>query len=231
VTVTEDEVAGDLGELTLEQFSEVARALRVDGPAGLTAIVTQATIGVPQATWAGLIELERDRLVPRASLGDPPQALDKLQQELAAGPCFDAARRQEAIVIDDTATEDRWPDFAAAAVLEGVNSMLCVPLWVDQHRLGTLSLYAQKANVFGDPERRLAAVFATLAALALADNRRAAQFAAALQSRDIIGQAKGILMERMHVTADAAFDMLVKISQKSNEKLVTVAERLVAKTQ
>ncbi|MBB4692660.1 GAF and ANTAR domain-containing protein [Paractinoplanes abujensis] len=211
----------------LEQLSRAARAIRAEEPAGLTAIVTQATATIPPAIWAGLIELENTRLVPRATLGEPPRVLDRLQQERGAGPCVDAARQQRVIVVDDMTTDDRWPEFSAVAVREGVCSMLCVPLWVDNLRLGTLSLYGERTAAFGESERRLAAVYGTLAALALADGQRVAQLTAALETRDLIGQAKGILIERLRITPDAAFDLLSTISQNSNQKLVSVAERLV----
>ncbi|MBM2620778.1 GAF and ANTAR domain-containing protein [Actinoplanes sp. LDG1-06] len=214
-------------EEMLELFSSTARALRVEAPDVLTAIVTQAAQTVPSAVWAGVIELERGRLTPKATLGDPPRVLDRLQQEQNTGPCIDAARDQQVVVVDDTATDRRWPGIAATAVAQGVCSMLCLPLWVDGHRLGTLSLYGEQSHAFAAAERRLAAFYATLAALALADSRRVAQLTLALESRDLIGQAKGILAERLRITPEAAFALLKKTSQDTNQRLVAVAEKLV----
>ncbi|GIF23309.1 GAF domain-containing protein [Actinoplanes tereljensis] len=218
-------------EDALEQLGRAARALRVDGsfPSdGLDTIVTQAVETVPAAAWAGLIELENGRLEPRATYGQPPHVLDQLQQKLGAGPCIEAAREQDVVVIDDTGTDARWPEFASVAGQEGVGSMLCAPLWVDRRRLGTLSLYGDTTHAFGDAERRLATLYATLAALALADGQRVANLTLALDSRDLIGQAKGILVERLKITPDAAFAMLSQASQNTNRKLVAVAEHLVS---
>jgi GAF domain-containing protein len=212
----------------LERLSRAARALRADDDGHLTAIVHQAAATVPAATWAGLIELERSGLVTKATLGEPPRVLDRLQQEQKSGPCIDAAREQRVMVIEDMTVDPRWPGFAAAARREGVCSMLCVPLWVDRLRLGTLSFYGEKAHAFGEDERRLAAVYGTLAALALADSKRVAQLTFAIETRDLIGQAKGILVERHRITPDAAFDMLKKVSQNTNQRLVAVAELLVS---
>ncbi|MDY7087636.1 MAG: GAF and ANTAR domain-containing protein [Actinomycetota bacterium] len=223
----DDKLVGTIADEALEQLSRAARALRSDEASDLTAIVAEAVAMIPSATWAGLSELNRGRLTPRATLGEPPSVLDRLQRELGTGPCVDAAREQRVVVLDDTGADERWPEFAAEAVRHGVRSMLCVPLWVDSLRLGTLSLYGEKTGAFGESERRLAAVYGTLAALAMADGRRVAQLTLALETRDLIGQAKGVLMERLRITPDAAFEVLTRISQNANERLASVAERVV----
>ena len=157
-----------------------------------------------------------------------PLLLDHLQQKLGDGPCVNAARRQSIVQIDDTRQDGRWPDFAADAASLGVRSMLCVPLWVDERCLGALSLYADQAAAFTDLHGRVTTLLATFAALALAEAQRAEQMHAALINRDVIGQAKGILMERHHITADAAFGYLTRISQAENTKLAAIAAQLVA---
>jgi AmiR/NasT family two-component response regulator len=108
-----------------------------------------------------------------------------------------------------------------------VLSQLCIPLQADERSLGTLSLYAAKPAAFTDVDERVTTMFATLAALALADALRAEQMRAAVANRDLIGQAKGILMERHRITADAAFARLAEASQHDNIKLTEVAARLV----
>jgi AmiR/NasT family two-component response regulator len=104
--------------------------------------------------------------------------------------------------------------------------MLCVPLWVHERCLGALSLYAGEAAAFSDLHERVATLLATFAALALAEAKRADQMHDALGNRDVIGQAKGILMERYGVTADAAFGVLSRVSQAENMKLAEIARRL-----
>lgn len=105
--------------------------------------------------------------------------------------------------------------------------MPCVPLWIDERGLGALSLYADQAAAFSESHERVTILLATFAALALAEAQRADQMHHALGSRDVIGQAKGILMERHGVTADAAFSVLSRVSQAENIKLAEVARPFV----
>ena len=174
-----------------------------------------------------LILLERGEVVPRAVTGRAPLYLDLQQQQAGEGPCIEAARRQIVIRVDDTRSDPRWPGFMAEAREHGVLSQLCIPLWVDERSLGTLSLYAGDPSAFSDLDERITTMFATLAALALADALRAEQMRAAVVNRDLIGQAKGILMERHRITADAGFALLAEASQHKNVKLTEVAAYLV----
>jgi GAF domain-containing protein len=223
----------DLDEVTGEIFQSLellARALHVKDAslaAALQAIVATAVSAVGTAQHAGLILVSRGDLVPQATTGPPPQLLDQLQQKLKDGPCFSAANEQVLVRIDDMRDERRWPGFAAEALNLGVHSMLCVPLWVHRQRLGALSLYADRATAFTGPDERVTITFATLAAIALAEAQRTDQLRAALANRDVIGQAKGILMERHRITADAAFGYLSQASQHVNMKLTAVARHLV----
>ena len=102
--------------------------------------------------------------------------------------------------------------------------MLCVPLWVDDRRLGSLSLYASAVEAFDPSAYRLAELYATHGAVALLEAQRADQMRRALASRDVIGQAKGVLMGRHRITAEEAFTQLRQVSQQTNRKIVEVAE-------
>jgi GAF domain-containing protein len=208
----------------------LARALHVKNaelePA-LQAIVSAAVTTMSPAQHAGLITVSRGTLVPQATTGRPPELLDQLQQKLGGGPCIDAAQQQTPIHIADMHDESRWPDFAAEAESLGVRSMLCVPLRVHEQCLGTLSLYSDRATAFTGHDERVTTLFATLAAIALAEAQRTDQLHTALANRDVIGQAKGILMERHRITADVAFGYLSRASQDVNMKLTAVARHLV----
>ncbi|MHA3703236.1 ANTAR domain-containing protein [Jatrophihabitans sp. YIM 134969] len=195
--------------------------------ATLTAILETAVEVVAPATAAGVNLLVRGVFQPQAVLGEAPHRLDSWQQERGAGPCIDASAEQAVLVVDDTATEARWPGFGTLAVECGVGSMLCVPLWVDTVSLGSVSLYAAEAAAFSRFDERLAGLLATQAALALSDAQRTEQLRTMAANRDLIGQAKGILMERHKLTADQAFDQLRTASQQSNRKLVEVADTVV----
>ncbi len=220
----------DLDDASWPDLIRLARSLHVANAElqpTLDAIVATAVETIGPARHAGLILLLRGTLVPQATAGEPPRVLDELQRSTGTGPCIDAARDQTVVVLDDTAVDSRWPEFSARAAELGVASMVCVPLWVNQTRLGTLSLFAEKPHAFDDRHRRLAELFATHAALALGDAQRTAQLTEALGNRDLIGQAKGILMERMRITADDAFECLSHASQLVNRKLTVVAQHLV----
>jgi GAF domain-containing protein len=104
--------------------------------------------------------------------------------------------------------------------------MLCLPLWIDDRSLGSLSLYAPCPAAFDDTARRLAELFATHAALAIGDAQRTERLRRAASNRDTIGQAKGILMERHNMTAEEAYELLVDASQRTNRKVIDLAHEL-----
>ena len=213
-----------------ESLEILARALHVRNAElepTLEAIASTAVTMLSPARYAALTILSRGELIPRASTGEPPLLLDRLQQKLGDGPCIHAAKHQSVFRIEDTGEDGRWPEFCAEAARLEVRSMLCVPLWIDERGLGALSLYADQVAAFSDPHERVAVLLATFAALALAEAQRADQMHDALGNRDIIGQAKGILMERHRITADAAFGVLSRVSQAENMKLAEVARRFV----
>jgi GAF domain-containing protein len=217
----------ELDERLLTSLITLSRAMRVaDGDLSetLLAILALACRMVPGAEGAGLNLIVRDKFQPQAVLGDEPHALDMFQQSTGAGPCIDASRDQTIIEIVDTRAEERWPGFGPRAYELGVLSMFCVPLWVDDVRLGSLSLYGMKPSAFDQQTRNVAELLATHGALALSDAQRAAHLRRALINRDTIGQAKGILMERHRITPDEAFAQLAQASQKLNRKLAEVAE-------
>jgi GAF domain-containing protein len=210
----------------------LARALHVKDAElqpTLQAILSAAVSMLSPARHAGLTIFARGRLISRASTGEPPLLLDRLQQQLGHGPCISAVRHQSAFRIYDTRQDQRWPEFSTEAARLNVRSMLCVPLWADERSLGALSLYADQAAAFTDLHERVTTLLATFAALALAEAQRADQMHEALGNRDIIGQAKGILMERHGVTRDVAFSVLARVSQAENMKLAEIS-RCLAET-
>jgi GAF domain-containing protein len=231
VPTSDQEHLTEISDLNIRSLDILARALHAksaDLEPTLQAIVSTAVRMLSPARYAGLIIFSGGELIPQASTDRVPLLLDRLQQEIGDGPCVNAAQRQSIVRIDDTRQDGRWPEFAADAASLGVRSMLCVPLWVDERCLGALSLYADQATAFTDLHGRVATLLATFAALTLAEAQRADQLTAALINRDVIGQAKGILMERHQITADAAFSYLTRVSQAENRKLAAIAAQLVA---
>lgn len=156
-------------------------------------------------------------------------ALDALQSELGEGPCVDAARSgsRTLTLVDDLADEaSRWPRFAPAAVDRGVRSLLSFAIAPHDASPGALNLYACEVAAFDAEAKAVAEAFATQAAVAVYGAQTIAGLDAAVASRDVIGQAKGILMARHGVGAAEAFGMLVSASQDTNIKLVDVARWL-----
>lgn len=221
---------GSLGDEPWPALESLARALHVKEARlqpTLDAIVSNAVESIELASYAGVTLLLGGVLTPQATLGEPPYVLDLLQQQLGDGPCVQAARTQRVVRIDTTGTDGRWPQFSRRAVELGVASMVCLPLQVEQHVLGALSLYSTDVGTFQDRHLSLVSLYATLAALALGDAHRTEHLHTALSNRDLIGQAKGILVERLRQTPDEAFRSLSQASQSSNRKLVVVAQHLV----
>jgi GAF domain-containing protein len=220
-----------LGDKEFDALHVLCRSLHVeeaDLEGTLVAILTAATTAINGADEAGLNLFTSGKFEPQATTGKAPPQLDALQQRTSRGPCIDASRKQVSIHIDDLSVDHRWPEFASAAMKLGIHAMLCVPLWVDDRRLGSLSLYARSAEVFDDSAKRFADLYATHGALALLEAQRADQLQRAIASRDVIGQAKGVLMERHRITAEQAFALLKGASQRLNRKVAEVAELLAA---
>ena len=163
--------------------------------------------------------------------------LDELQYALDEGPCVEATRTSGLglVASADRARGAEFPQWGPAAAGAGVRSVLAVGLFPggDLPRLGALNFYSFVPDGFAAADPDVALVLAAHASTALAATHavtaadlEAAQLQQALRSRDVIGQAKGILMERRGISAAEAFDVLRTASQALNVKLAQVAETL-----
>ena len=213
---------------TAVRFAQLARALHRSGDLTqvMQRIVDTAVAEVPGAAFAGLTVLGRRRATTPAFSDGLAQQVDELQYQTGEGPCLDAAAQVTAVRVDDLAAEARWPQFTVRALELGVRSVLSFQLSVDAGSIGSLNLYASKAHAFPAQAEDAGLPLAAHAAVAIAARRAEANLRVALESRDVIGQAKGILMERFRLSADEAFELLVAASQQAHVKLRTVAERL-----
>jgi GAF domain-containing protein len=211
--------------LAVEHLVRLFRLRSTDEPALVSAVCGEAVRLIDPARHAGVIlAIGRRHLEVVATTGPVPQQLDELQQQEGLGPCLSAARTRQVVRVEDVRTDRRWPPFATHAAAAGIGSMLCLPLHVDATTYGTLSLYADTPRAFKDITESVARVLAVLAAITLSESRGKANLERALASRDLIGQAKGIIMHAHRVTAEEAFTLLVRRSQETNTKLVDVAE-------
>jgi len=213
-------------------MSRVARQLQEehgDVEATLRAITTATVQLVANAEDCGIsFVIGRKQIQPRASTGDLPRAVDRLQEQLEQGPCMDAVWEEEVVLVDDIRNDARWPDFAEQAADAGAGSMMCFQLFVQGDNLGALNIYARTPGAFDDECREIGHMLATHAGLALAGAQHEENLRGAISNRDAIGQAKGILMERYKITADQAFGLLVRSSSILNRKLRDVADELTA---
>lgn len=218
--------------------ADLARAARSLFAAGSPSETLAQVLALAVATVEGC-DLASVMLVDpgatTAALHTDPAAgdLDGLQRRCGQGPALEAIAGGLIAYVEDLRAETRWPTFVPRAVTSGVRSVLCLPLVADR-TVGALSLYARFPLAFGVIDRARGVLLAALAALAFVaaqsheeDERREANLYAALATREIIGQAQGILIERERVTADQAFDILRRASQHLNQKLRDVAQTLI----
>jgi hypothetical protein len=208
----------------------VAGAERVQD--ALPRITEGAAAVVPGIRDAGVALRGRDGMLAcRANTTETAARVDQAQIRMAEGPCIDAVTGQDTVVLPDAATETRWPRFVREAVHHGVRASMSLRL--TSHRpIGSLNLHATR-HALDDPARRIrtlwsARMFVAYASLALAGADRVENLEHALARRDVIGQAKGILMHRYDVDGDEAFARLRRASQTTNTKLHDVAVWLVA---
>ncbi len=208
-------------------FAEMARSLLAeeDVQKTLQRIVELAVETIGGCDHAGVTILHGGTFSTPAFTDAVPVAVDAIQYETGEGPCVDAIRDHEVFRTGDLGHEARWPAFSARAQREtGVTSMMGFRLFIAGDTLGALNLFSKAPDAFDDAASAAGSVFAAHAAIALSTALHDEQMNQALESRDIIGQAKGILMAKEGVTADEAFDMLRRASQRLNLKLRKVAE-------
>ncbi|MFI9011144.1 GAF and ANTAR domain-containing protein [Actinosynnema sp. NPDC053489] len=221
----DDTVSDDLAV----RLNEVARALHRQDSAQdtLDEIVRAAVDTIPGAWHAGIMTIVGKRDVETvAATDDIPRDVDQVQYDTGQGPCLTALYLHKIVSAPDLTEESRWPVFAKRALELDVASMLSFRLYVDGDDLGALNLYSPDVRAFDEESEHVGLLFAGHAAVALATAQEREHLADAVLTRDLIGQAKGILMERHKLTADQAFAVLVRASQQGNLKLRELAERL-----
>lgn len=210
-------------------LSKIARTLEpeLDVDRTVEHIVVAAAATVPGADEAGVSLLENSEMRSVGPSSELVTRLDQLQHRLSEGPCVDAIYEHPIYRTGDIGADPRWPKFGEQAAASGVASMLGYRLFTSKAVIGALNLYSWRKDAFDEEAERIGELFAAHAAVALAGSKGLAQLQVALKTRDVIGMAKGILMERHRVGPDRAFEMLVEASQHANIKLRDAAEWLV----
>jgi hypothetical protein len=233
-----DEELGQAGEESLATLGgDLSLAAKLLFGAGgvqdtMAEVVRLAVATVEGCDYAGLFLRESGLVTTAARTDVLVEAVDALQHR-AGGPCLDAITERAMFYAEDLEGETRWADFGPMAMAVGLRSILALPLTAHGAD-AALNLYARCPNAFGSIDRAKCAELASLASLAISTahvhedtERRADNLHAALNSREVIGQAQGILMEREGITANEAFDILRRASQNLNVKLREVAQNLV----
>ncbi len=202
----------------------------------LELVTTLAAETLPGSCGAG-VTLLRGRTRTAAATDPVVEEADALQYELEEGPCLSAAQDQVTYRIDSMWNETRWPHWTPRAAHLGLGSSLSSPLVVRGESLGAVKVYAGAEAAFADRDERILALFAEKAAVILANARSQeelrrlnAHLHEALVTRDLIGQAKGILRERHHVDEHTAFRMLAERSQRTNRKVRDLAQEILSST-
>ena len=201
-----------------------------DPPALLRDLIEGAAKSVPGAQYAGItVTQKRRRSQTAAATHRYPVVLDEIQSRYQQGPCLTAAALQDSVRIDDLDADDRWPLYRDEALKQTpIRSILSFGMFRDGGTTAALNFYAEPINAFHDGSANLGLIFATHTALVWNMMRRDQQFRSAIVSRDIIGQAKGTLMERFGIDAAEAFEMLKQMSQGSNTQIIHIAQRIVS---
>ncbi|WP_428349602.1 ANTAR domain-containing protein [Mycolicibacterium sp.] len=228
---------GDSGYVTdlsrhelARRMAELARSVAIPRAVSdvLSDVTAEAKKLISGVDAAGVLLIGKaNKFDSVAGTSELPHRLDELQMEYREGPCMQAALGDLIVRTDDFRTERRWPKYAPATVALGVLSALSFKLYTSSQTAGALNLFAFQADAFDAEAETIGAVLAAHAAAAILAGRHSEQLESALSTRDRIGQAKGIIMERYNLDDVAAFDMLRRLSQDSNVRLVTIAERVI----
>ena len=204
-----------------------------DSDTVIAELAEHAAVEIPGAQCAGVTVTRNAKHIDTpAATHKWPILLDEIQQRHREGPCLTAAWEEKTIHVADLEADDRFPRYRRDALEQTpIRSIMAFQMFIVGETIGALNVYAEQPHAFEQASKDIGRIFAAHTSVAWNAARRDDQFKRALASRDTIGQAKGMIMERYGVDAVQAFDLLRKLSQDSNVPLVQVATELVAKSQ
>lgn len=217
-----------------EEIVDVARRLAsVLGPGDLDSTLRQITTAavevLPEVHYASITIRRSDgRLETVAPTADLLLPVDAAQYELREGPCYYAATDAVHVASPDLASDQRFPKYASVAVAAGIRAQAGLQLFDGKDAQGALNLYSENVGAFADFDA-IGRLFAHQSAMAIDYAREIDSLRQAVQSRGIVGQAVGILMERLRLDDARAFGFLVRLSQQENVKVRVLAEDLVTR--
>lgn len=212
---------------------ELAQKLATSLPPGdldetLRRITAAAVEVLPEVTMSSITVLHADgSLETIAPTHEVLCDVDAAQYELREGPCYEAAAETANVVSTDLAADDRFPRYRGAALEAGVRAQVGVRLFETGRSRGALNLYSDRVGAFEDLDS-LAELFRQQSAMALAYASEVQTLREAVQTRQLIGQAVGIIMQRYNLNDQRAFAFLTRLSSTRNVKLRQVAQEVVA---
>jgi hypothetical protein len=221
-------------ETTHLRIAELVQELHsrpdADSDTVLAELAEHAAVEIPGAQYAGITVTRNAKHIDTpAATHIWPVLLDKIQMRHREGPCLTAAWEEKIIHVADLENDERFPHYRQDALAETpIRSIMAFQLFIASETMGALNIYAEQPQAFGQETRNIGLIFAAHTSVAWNSARRDEQFKRALASRDTIGQAKGMIMERYGVDAVQAFEVLRKLSQDSNVPLTQIARDLVA---
>jgi GAF domain-containing protein len=190
--------------------------------------VLQFALQAVSCTHAGVALSHRGVRLETVAVTDPVvEKSDQLQLECGAGPSLDVIAERDTVLVPDTMSEPRYPDWSTKVAALGLRSVLSVRLAASGNTLGVLQLFNTEPYAFEPGDDAVAHILARHASVALANARQEASLWQAIDARKLVGQAEGILMERFDIDTDQAFAVLRRYSQDHNIKLRDVAQRLI----
>lgn len=215
-------------------IAHLIQSVRAEGdvhPGANWALTTAAALKLTGVDYASIVRVGQGTVVRTlASTGKHPRFLNMLQQRYREGPSLDAACESQPRRVDDLHDERRWPTFSHEAVAATpIRSMLSLPLFARHHGKTALNLYAVEPYAFGPEDELIGLAFASDADAVLEVDRREKRYRQAHTNRELIGQAKSILMERFAVDPVTAFSLLAQLSKDRRQPVSVVARGLVGK--
>ncbi|CAN5582173.1 GAF and ANTAR domain-containing protein [soil metagenome] len=193
----------------------------------LSSIATAAVKLVDGVDYADVIVLSEGLLQSITPTATQLSELHATQLRLHNGPCLQAAEGAAIVRCTDLRTDVRWGTFAAAAVNAGVHSVLSFHIYTHSNGTGALNLFGCAPRAIGPEAEAVGALLASVAGIALITSAKERQLRTAMVSRDLIGQAKGILMHHFRVDETQAFAMLKKISQDTNIPVRAITQQII----
>lgn len=200
------------------EFADVARSLTDElGLDQAVRKVVEFATEMTEAEHGGVALLRAEaQLEVAAVTGETVERADQLQDSLHEGPAVSASRSHETCLIRDTAQDSRWPRWGPMAAHLGLHSAVSTCMYTNRRTVGTLSLYAAEADRLDEEDAERAQVLASHAAVAIDFLQEESGLRRAVETRNIIGQAQGLLMERYGLDAQRAFEVLRRYSQDTN---------------